>query len=195
MSPTKIISIGKCCQITWDLQKYGLRDESSVFEWYDSSRFKDVLKIMRMIANREEIPLTEDLPNFPDNLFLANTRIRTSHYTKETLPSILKRRADRFIDCIKSSQPLLFVRDECDGISLEDVEEFKMIVESINPNCNYNLLLVIEPTSFKPIGSPRVFCRSKPTKDEHQGSWLGLIYEACPGDYPLETDIELNDKD
>jgi hypothetical protein len=191
MKHTKIIALGTCCQITWDLEKYGLRDESSVFEWYDSPLFKDILKIMKIIGNQEKIAITTREPEYPpDNLFLEDTRIKTGHYTIDELPAILERRALRFVQFIRSEQPILFVRHERNNVTLDDVEEFKRIVESINPSCNYNLLLCIEPDSYKPIICPRIYCRSKPA-----GSWVHLIHEACPGEYPNESFVKAHDKD
>jgi len=184
MAPTKIIALGCCCQITFDLEKYGMRDESSVFEWYDSPLFNDILTIMNMIATGKEVPLIERSP-FKKNIFLADTNIRTDHYTKEALPEIFKRRADRFIEYIKSDIPLLFIRHDRKGISLLELEEFKRIVEGIHPACNYHLLCCVEPNAYVPISCPRVFYHSKPPS-----SWAHLISQALPGDIPNESDVE-----
>jgi hypothetical protein len=189
MAPTKLVALGSCCEITYDIERYGLRDESSVFEWYASNSFKDIIKIMNMIATGVEVPFAVR-PEFGPDIFLADTDIHTLHYTLETLPSIFKRRATRFIDFVKSDLPLLFIRHDRQGISLEDLEEFKRIIESINPKCNYHLLCSVEPNLYLPISSPRVFYRSKP-----HGSWLSLIYEAAPGDMPENTDGKADDKD
>jgi hypothetical protein len=139
----KIIALGMCCRVSWMLQSLNLKGEDSMFEWVRSVNFEDILKIIRKVSNNESIEITER-SSLPGNVFLDDTEIFTSHYNKENLPEIFKRRSQRFIDYIKSSDKILFIREDHYDYPTNNnqIIELKDIIETINPNCNYKILLL-----------------------------------------------------
>lgn len=139
----KIIALGMCCRVSWMLQSLNLKGEDSMFEWMRSVDFEDILKIIRKVSNNESIEIKER-SSLPGNVFLDDTEIFTSHYNKIDLPEIFKRRSQRFIDYIKSSDKIIFIREDYYDYptNKNQIIELKDIIEKINPNCNYKILLL-----------------------------------------------------
>jgi hypothetical protein len=146
----KIIVLGKCCRISQQLQKVGLKGIDSLFEWMKSDKFKDILKITKMVVNGNAVDITKR-SEFPGNDFLHDTEIRTTHYT-DKLDDIFKRRSDRLISDIKGTDPILFIRDDDDdNLSKEDLIEFMKLVEQVNSKCIYQILLMSPKHKYKQI--------------------------------------------
>jgi len=191
MTPTTLVTLGTCCAVTFDIYKFGMSAESNLFDWYLSAYFKDIITILKAVVANEKIEFTER-DGYEGNLFLNNTCIRTSHYTRETITDIFARRAQRLIDLIKSDTPILFIRDETSIIYNNDVEEFKTIIESVNPSCIYTLLIMSKYDVYRsPIRLAKVNHVIKP----ETGSWFGFIESSCPGDLPGITNAKPNDND
>ena len=137
-----IILLGEGCQISWDVEKLKLDKNRSIFEWFLSVKFPDILHIIKKLSCDEELEITTQ-EKYKDNLFMDNTDIRSTHYSHTNLKEILKRRGKRFIDDVKSNEKILFIRYEhCEYATTEnDIKEFDTLIKNINPECNYNLLI------------------------------------------------------
>jgi hypothetical protein len=137
-----IVLLGEGCQISWDFDKLEINKNRSIFEWFLSVKFTDILYIINKLIIGDELCVTrQDI--YRGNLFMDNTDIRTTHYTEDKMIDILKRRGARFIEQVKSDERILFVRYEHSEYrtSIEDILEFSRLIKEINPKCVYNLLL------------------------------------------------------
>ncbi len=78
--------------------------------------------------------------------FDKNSDIYSVHYSVQEFKEIFIRRAQRFLDKIKSSKSIVFVRTEehhlMNSSSINDLEEFVKIILTINPEININFLLI-----------------------------------------------------
>lgn len=111
-----------------------------MFEWMCSENFGDVVKIIRKVITGEHVAITRKDTN-KGNDYLDDTNIYTSHYYgNNLLPDIFKRRSQRFVDDILSGR-VLFIRED-HSISIEQLQEFKRCVETLNPSLKYILLLL-----------------------------------------------------
>lgn len=137
-----IILLGEGCQISWDFDKLQIEKTRSIFEWFLSVKFTDILYIINKLISGDELCVTrQDI--YRGNLFMDKTDIRTTHYIESKLVDVLQRRGSRFIDQVKSDEPILFVRYEHSeySTSKDDIFEFDKLIKMINPDCRYNLLL------------------------------------------------------
>lgn len=136
----QILLLGRCCRISFDFEKIGLKQQTSFIEWTDSTYFEDINTILKKYISKDNI---EIIRNSDGNHYLCGTRIRTAHYFNEDYKAIFTRRIMRFIDQVKQSEELLFVRDDVlDTITSDEINEFKNIISMINPTCKYNILVV-----------------------------------------------------
>lgn len=153
-----IISLGYDCTVTKQLEGMGLRQQDSPFDWWASPRFSDVLSVMERILNGQEIGLDPPhLSSIPGNHLMTGTLIRTNHYVGvDNFAETMNRRCKRFEENIRSSENVLFVREqECDD-SPPDLELFKKLIETFNPALNYSLLILYS-NGFTPCKLSRVF--------------------------------------
>jgi hypothetical protein len=158
--PVRIIVLGEACNITFELERLGLRGPSSLFEWHVSHNFDDVIKVIKMLCDGKEIFYTtkEDVPG---SKFLAGLDISTAHYEKVDYMEIIRRRAERFITDIKSGDQLLFIRYDEYGLRLtiEQVKGFNESILSIEPNCIFKLLLLSPEKGFTSLIEDRLIHR------------------------------------
>lgn len=137
-----IVLLGEGCQISWDFDKLKINKKRSIFEWFLSVKFTDILYIINKLINGDELRVTyQDI--YRGNLFMDNTDIRTTHYTESDLVDVLKRRGSRFIEQVRSGESILFVRYEHSEYttSKDDLLEFDKLIKKINADCYYNFLL------------------------------------------------------
>ena len=52
---TNIILLGEGCQISWDFDKLDIKKSRSIFEWFLSVKFTDILYIIKKIATRQDL--------------------------------------------------------------------------------------------------------------------------------------------
>lgn len=138
-----IILLGEGCNISWNMQKINLKGKSSIFEWFLSVSFRDVNFIINKIFNDIPIEITKR-PNERD-IYLDTTEIRSAHYSLNNFPERLQRRVERFKNDILSNEQILFIREENSGYKTtdDDINNFKNLIHSFNPNCNFKLLLLM----------------------------------------------------
>ncbi len=148
-----IISIGASCQVAYHLKRKNLRRFSGPFDWFTFNSLANLNKALGSQFN-------DFMKN--DNLFLDgiegdNFLIRDRLYDcisvhdfpvtydnndwKDFYPDFnrkLNKRISRFLDKIKNSKSILFVRAQG---NLEEVKVFKDIIHSITES-DFNVLLV-----------------------------------------------------
>lgn len=93
----------------------------------------------------------------------------------------------RFIEQVKQSEELLFVRDDVlDTITSDEINEFKNI---INPVCKYNILVV-----SKNINNDIISMKNVTNKIYNVDKYIDYIQEIT--NTPFEfTNLKANDKD
>lgn len=152
---TKIILLGSCCRISKEIRNLNLKDDlpNSLFEYTCNIHFDEVLKVINNIIKFDLLkePITMRI-NEPNDFFLYDTSIKTNHYNgtleqkkrrdKSLYEYIFRRRSLRFINDIKSGEPILFIRDTNKEITKKQYDEFNNIIKSINKKCYYKLLII-----------------------------------------------------
>ncbi|QQP69538.1 hypothetical protein JHE06_07900 [Carnobacterium sp. CS13] len=145
------ISLGFFCSTASELEKIGLRDTSSPFDWL----ITDLKGIIQCIENRFEGLLDyENLSQYRDNPnYYVNEKYGVHFYhdfsgyssLKEQLPNVFKkykRRIEKFYINIK--EPTLFFRYIKDNNELKYIENnYKEIISVIKKHNQYNDLILI----------------------------------------------------
>lgn len=153
---TKIILLGRCCRVSVDMQKIGLKDKSSMFEWVWTNTLTEINYIINSIVNGEEITITRK----NGNDYIDKTNVVTSHYLHTDYKSIFNRRSLRFLDDIKYSTDILFIRDDVlSTITQEELLIFNTIIYKINPTCKYKMLLLSDKDKYNEIICDNVYHR------------------------------------
>lgn len=140
-----IITLGMCCRVSETLIRLNKKESNNLFEWMRSVDFNDILCIIEKILNNKPILLT-NRKELPNNIFLDDTKIHTSHYTKEHLEGALQRRIIRFLEAIRGEEPILFIREDFinDETGINQIEKFYNLITTANPSCRFKLLLLSE---------------------------------------------------
>ena len=166
----RYISLGRHCDVAFNIEKYASRQETNFFDWVRVD-FKSVLYILNLtnietILNKENISMdkislkdTKDilvtLQNFSKDGLTCSFRhdIPLKDYSYEEMNEKLvefidkyKRRFHRLIDVIKSNEKLVFIHRVAEPIFDEYVymKEFNQTILSINKNAIFCLVLLIE---------------------------------------------------
>ena len=187
----KVIPLGKCCRISYNLEKLKLKEETSVFEWMLSDNFTDILDIIEHMMDNQYI----NIYHKNDNDYLNDTDIHTRHYVrmenniiKSKLPEIFTRRANRFFHSVIDSDQIIFVREDAsDNVTLKDIERFDILIKRINSQCDYKLLLLTETNNFNEIIHPHLNHRKYDEILYHD-----YIYE-CFNIYPTYSRLKVGD--
>ena len=143
----KIILLGHDCTISFLMEKLKLKQESSLFEWHNTHHFKDILYVIEKIIKERFINI-EVREYLKENVFFENTEIHSMHYfLNDKIVEILQRRIDRFLN-IHSDEKIIFIRDDHPDYptTIEEIEKFKTLINSINENCDYRILLLNNST-------------------------------------------------
>lgn len=93
----------------------------------------------------------------PSNVSIGGTDIYASHWLQNNeIREVFDRRAARFLSDLKETEPVLFIRDNRTAeIMVDDIEKFKGLIDSVNKDCNYCILLLTPPGVTK-IRVPKV---------------------------------------
>lgn len=149
----KIILLGRCCRISFDFIRLGLKQESSLFEWTWSNTMTEINYVLRKLLNCEEVCIVRR----GENDFIEGTEIVTSHYINKNYQEIFNRRALRFIKDVKSENEILFVRDDfMTTIQREELVTFCELIRGFNPDAEFKMLL-LSGLINEPIDVPRIF--------------------------------------
>ena len=136
-----VISLGESDSMSDELTRIGLKEPHSLFEGVVSNEFKDVLTVLKLVAEGQDIPVTRR-DEFPGNNFLADTQIRTCLYEDIDFFSIVKGRVAQLKAGVTSGNCVVFVREDTpDTITSADVDGFAGIVKQIAPACVFKLVV------------------------------------------------------
>jgi hypothetical protein len=186
--PASIIILGEGCAISFELERLQLKGVNSLFEWHLSNNFNEVLVIFEMIANGKEIYATRN--GLPGNYYLADTSIRSSHYENVDYETIIKKRYRRLREDIIGSNKLIFIRDDTpQTITEASVKKFCELVLSINPSCDFRLLIFSKPSDFKKITYERL------SHYEYNVETIETHIKSCFDEPPLLSNTIATDMD
>jgi hypothetical protein len=144
----KIIPLGYNCNVTFLLGHTNLKKESSLFEWFETKSFSDIIdvieKLSKIYDNIENCKINITPSKKPSGVIIEKDSIYSAHYSKTNYKEIFDRRCKRFFDDIKNSKSLLFIRvKNYNSINKNDITKFKNLIKSINPELKkLNLLLI-----------------------------------------------------
>lgn len=136
------IPLGYHCNITYVCQQLGLKKESGLFEWVESKKLQYITDVINSIVVdiNTEIIKGEDY-----NLCILNEFLYTYHYKLDDYKDIFVRRARRFLDLIKGSTEILFVRINpyiSENTSSCELDDFLLAIRTINPTLKVRFLLI-----------------------------------------------------
>ena len=128
-----VISLGESDSMSNELTRIGLKGPHSLFEGVVSGEFKDVVAVLKLVADGQDIPITKR-DDFPGNSFLADTHIHTCLYEDVDFAAIVKERAAQLKADLTNGTPVVFVREDSpDTITKEDIDTFVGLVKKIAP--------------------------------------------------------------
>jgi hypothetical protein len=146
----KIIPLGYNCNVTFLLGHNNLKKESSLFEWFETKSFSDIIDVIEKLSKIYENIENNDINIIPSHkehgVIIEKNSIYSAHYSKKNYREIFNRRCKRFFYDIKTSKKLLFVRvKNYNYINKNEMIRFKNLIEKINPNIEkINFLLIDE---------------------------------------------------
>lgn len=150
----KIILLGRCCRVSFDMIDLQLKSESSLFEWVWSDTLNEVNIIIKKIINNEPILINRK----DNNDYMNDTNIKTSHYLNKNYNEIVIRRSERFLNDIKTQKEILFIRDDTlNTIKIEEIEQFFIYIKQINPILSFKFLLLSSSNLYQEIKFPNLY--------------------------------------
>jgi len=150
----KIILIGRCCRVSFDMIDINLKTEASLFEWVWSDTLNEINIIIQKLINNELIIINR---NEICQDYMEGTNIVTSHYLDKNYNEIVIRRSKRLINDIFNNKEILFIRDDALGtITYEEIEHFYSLIKIINPSLQFKMLLLSNKNDYKEIIYPNL---------------------------------------
>jgi hypothetical protein len=144
----KLIILGRCCRISFDMIKLNLKTKTSLFEWVWTDTLTEINTIIEKLIHNT--PLT--ILRHGGNDYFADTNIKTAHYQTQDYNAIVDRRSKRFMNDIRKNKEVLFIRDDVLGtIKKKEIEKFYSLIKTINPELDFKFLLVSEINQYKEI--------------------------------------------
>lgn len=145
-----IVPIGFNCNITFLLGHNNLKKESSLFEWFETKSFSDIVDVLEKISNS-----TDDIQNIPINIIpniknhgviIEKDSIFSAHYNVNYYRDVFNRRCKRLFNDMKTAKRILFIRvKKANNLDNNDVIRLKNLIHKINPNIEkLNLLLIAD---------------------------------------------------
>lgn len=135
------IPLGETCNISFLTNNCKIKEATSVFEWFVTTSLKTITAIILKIAKGLDINIYQQA----DKIYIEDETVSSSHYTLDEFIPIFKRRSERFLEQIKQSKRLLFIRFEIrEGLlyTLDDYKSFENCIRLINPSIEMKLLLI-----------------------------------------------------
>lgn len=149
----KIILMGRCCRISFDIVNINLKTETSLFEWVWTNTLNEINTIIQKLINKEPILIHR----VDGNDYMKDTNIVTCHYINKDYNEIVIRRSRRFMNDIINNEDILFIRDDCLGtINHEEIRHFYSLIKTINPLLRFKLLLLSDGGKFNEIIYPNL---------------------------------------
>ena len=140
----RIITLGVDCGVTFRLRDLKIKQENSLFEWWASPIFKEVVDVLEKCLNGEKLVVVNT--HMVGNHNYEGTTIRTAHYIGKTgersIDAIVDRRSERLREYLCGSEKVIFMRELGGDNILETVKRFKEVIERFNPSLQYKLIIM-----------------------------------------------------
>ena len=159
-----LIPLGHHCNITELHSQLGIKKETGVFEWLEGWKLQYITNVINALINNPDENIFRGKNN---KINLLHEGFFTRHYKFEEYKIIFKRRYERFLKIIKSTEDILFVRINPINRNNTTVDEINLFVESIkkiNSDLKINFLLidtVDKVTNFKPLNMDTIIFHHK----------------------------------
>jgi len=141
--PTSIfIPLGYHCNITFLTQKLQIKTETGLFEWFESKKLQYITDVINNIKNNID---TSIIKGIDKHIYILHESLYSYHYMIEEYKNIFVRRAMRFLDIIKDSSEIIFIRINpfnAEQTSEDEINSFSDIILSINSNLSIKFLLI-----------------------------------------------------
>jgi hypothetical protein len=136
-----LITLGFHCNITFLIQSLCIKYETGLFEWIQSEKLEYITDIVNNIKDNID---TNIIKGVDKNIYIIHKKVFTFHYHLEEYKIIFKRRAQRFLNLIKESNELLFVRINPMGpyTTEEEINNFVKTIHTINSKVNIKFLMI-----------------------------------------------------
>ena len=174
----QFIPLGFNCNITFVAQDIKLKHETSVFEWLQSHRLQYLADIVHTMKDGID---TSIITGKDHDVHVLHNDVYTFHYTLEEYKVIFERRGRRFLDTVKNSAELLFVRINPNSYyttTEEEINNFCEQIHAINPSLHIKFLIIhtVEDLStYTPLDESKI-CNITFMQRE-------FLKEDCPDEY------------
>ena len=185
----RLVVLGYNCTITFALQELCIKQSNSLFEWWLSPQFSEVLDVLEKCLKKE--PLVVEYGKCFDNHSFQNAIIRTSHYIGKTgeqsVEAIVERRAKRLHEFLESDEQIVFLRNEepPNTTTFEEAKRFKQLIANYYPSAKYVLILLQTPTFSETLESVFEF-------EDDPKKYIEYIMQ-CVGEVPPKTECFIHD--
>lgn len=174
-----IISLGGTCSIAYQLQKFKKRLVAYPFDWIRTERLSDITTCIQnnfadFLTLKEKYKLdkfpvfdteAEMFPEETESNDKIYSRIMSNTYKMEfyhdfgpdtdckSVEEKYKRRIERFMNIIKISKQITFIRDEThpQKIDAKQIDDFLKVIKSVNSILEIKLLIVIHNPKNKKL--------------------------------------------
>jgi len=169
----EVIPLGSTCSIAYQLRSLGLRNYAYPFDWVRINNLSLVTKLIETnfedFLDQNEFKLNKISKEFDvngnmlsyiyENKFCKFYHDFEADITEDTFNDFskkYKRRIDRLINIIKTSEKLLFVREEIGNLSQNKINKFMNVIRKINPNLNFSLKIIVNNRKYVAFSSGNV---------------------------------------
>lgn len=166
------IVLGGGCDVSFALESLDIKQKSSVFEWFSSIEFQDVLDAI--LGKFQNVKLISE-----NGVRWKDTSIHSSHYHLPHYQQIFDRRSKRFLDEIQGSKPIVFIRKDIDEdrgqTTIQQMLEFCDFVTKENPQLDFSVIWIQCPEKecdFTDLSQGRIrhYCMTR-DKLPYAGRW------------------------
>lgn len=152
------IPLGYHCNITILSKSIHMKYETGLFEWLQCEQLQYITDIVNSIHNTID---TNIIKGHDKNIHILHKKVFTYHYDLEEYKSIFIRRAIRFLDIIKTSTDILFVRiNPIHQITTEEeINNFGEVIHAINSSLNIKFLIINtidNPDNYKQLDTSKI---------------------------------------
>lgn len=136
------IPLGYHCNVTMLTEQLKIKKETCLFEWLDGNRLQYLTDVVNSIKVNID---TNIIKGHDKNLYILNEGLVTYHYGINEYKTIFERRANRFLEKIKESSEIIFIRVNpinSNQTSVDEINKFCQSIWSINSNLKITFLLI-----------------------------------------------------
>ena len=172
-----LIPLGFHCNITFLQQELHIKHETSLFEWLQSEKLQYITDIVNNIKYTIDLNIIYGVDK---NINVLNDKVFTYHYNLEEYKIIFERRAIRFLNIIKESKKLFFVRINpiYHYTTEEEINNFVKAIHSINSTLDIIFLMihtVDDYDNYLRLDDSKIFNITFIQKE--------LLFKDCPDEY------------